>query len=167
MAHAPPKTPAFTKVLNDVEDINSPNVNHPYTRPETGIVTIRHWIYDLQKNLWLLNEKTIRYENTTIFIKDTKKRKLQEMGLEVQQSWVNILLHLSMAKSQISKSEQTKTKLDLKNLAVVTGMTEVLNDMDPEDAKKIYMQGEKFFLGFGVAQSYETAFKRYEVYFFN
>jgi hypothetical protein len=134
---------------------------------------LRHWVYDLQKNIWLMNEKTLQYENSiNLFNKVAKRRKLIEMGLDLHSSWVNLLLHLGMAKAQSSNTDHIKTQKTLKNLAVATGMTEVLGfnidnieNMDPEDAKSIYMQGEKYLLGFGVAQSFDTAFKRYQVIF--
>lgn len=77
-ATAPPKTPV-------AEDISSPSLQHPFMRPQEEQVTLKHWIYDLQKNSWLFNEKTLRYENivTTILTQGARRRKLQDLGIEV------------------------------------------------------------------------------------
>ena len=157
MATAPPKTPALSMS-------SSPDQAHPFMRPE-GKVTIKHWIYDLQKNAWLFNEKTIRYEAsiTTLLTQAARRRKLLELGMEIHTSWVNLMLHLGLVIAQEAAEQQTATAGKVTNLAVATGMTDVISDLDSNDTKRIYMQGEKYLLGYGVTQSFEMAYTRFEV----
>lgn len=159
MATAPPKTPAFNM------SSSSPDQPHPFMRPESGKVTIKHWIYDLQKNSWLFNEKTIRYESsiTTLLTQAARKRKLLDLGMEIHTSWVNLMLHLGLVIAQEAAEQQTATAGQVTNLAVATGMTDVIADLDSNDTKRIYMQGEKYLLGYGVSQSFEMAYARFEV----
>jgi hypothetical protein len=122
---APAKTPIVLP-SNTVND--SPALQHPYQRPEMSEVTIRHWLYDLQKNAWLFNEKTIRYElaSTTILNIGSRKKKLFEMGMELHSSWVNLLLHLGLVISQQNSKNQQSTSKNLNKLVVATGLSEVL-----------------------------------------
>jgi TPR repeat protein len=128
-------------------------------------VTIRHWLYDLQKNAWLFNEKTIRYEavSTTILNINSRRKKLFEMGMELHSSWVNLMLHLGLVISQKTSVSQESTSKNLNKLVVATGLSDVMNELDHDDMKRVYLQGEKHLLGYGVPQSYEKAYSRFEI----
>ena len=162
---APPTTPGVA--LRD----SSPVIQHPYKRPSNWFsdseekITLMHWVYDLQKNTWIFNEKTLRYENiiTTILSQAQRKRKLFDLGMDVHTSWVNLMLHLGLVVAQQNNQAQTQTSTNLNKLVVATGMAESILDLqDPYDLKALFIQGEKYLLGYGVTQSYETAFKRYQ-----
>jgi hypothetical protein len=162
VGQAPPKTPL---VAPPTDPAASPTVQHPFVKPESGQVTIKHWLYDLQKNIWHLNEKTLRYENfpTTFLTQSSRRRRLLELGMEVHTSWVNLMLHLGLVISQQTSESQKTTSKNLNKLVVATGMTEVLEEFDLSDMKKVYMQGEKYLLGYGVPLSYEQAYSRFEI----
>lgn len=114
---------------NFADTPTSPLPRHPFSRPETETITLQHWIYDLQKNAWYLNEKTIRYEIsiTTILTMNSRKRKLIEMTETVYTSWVNLMLHLGLVLAQMNSESQFKTSTDLNRLVVATGLSEVVS----------------------------------------
>ncbi len=122
-ATAPPMTPAQNL------DPTSPAMKHPFTRPEAEHVTLLHWIYDLQKHTWFLNEKSIRYEAlvTTILTQTSRKRKLYDLGQIVHTSWVNLMLHLSLVIAQQNAESQTKTSNELGKLVVATGLVDIVS----------------------------------------
>lgn len=157
-AKAPPMTPLVAA------DLTSPISQHPFTRPDEEVITLKHWIYDLQKNTWIFNQKTIRYESlvTTLITQGIRRRKLIELGMDLHSSWVNLMLHLGLVVSQETNMQQKTTSKNLNKLFIATGMTDVLTDLDPDNVQAIFIQGEKYLLGYGVTQCYETAFKRYE-----
>ncbi|KAJ3334637.1 hypothetical protein HDU91_002624 [Kappamyces sp. JEL0680] len=166
-ASLPPATPAQPL------DPSSPAIHHPYTRPESSeSVTLKHWIYDLQKNLWIFNEKTLRYESTvtTLLTQGSRRRKLVDLGVEAHTSWVNLMLHLGLVISQHNSESQQQTAADLNKLVIATGLTDVVlgetavltPELGPDNIKSLYLQGEKHLLGYGVPQSFDIAFKRYE-----
>ncbi|KAJ3311368.1 hypothetical protein HDV04_004093 [Boothiomyces sp. JEL0838] len=158
----PPKTPAM-KLKLDAETPSTPAAHHPFTRPDSSQVTLEHWIYDLQKNVWLMNDKCLRYENsnTTILNSNSRKRKLIDLNVEVNTSWVNLMLNLGNILAQEQDSKQKTTSANLNKLAVATGITD-WQDLEPSDVQKLYMQGEKYLLGCGVPQSFDLAYKRYQ-----
>jgi hypothetical protein len=124
-ATAPPATPA-----QGLQSASSPIPRHPFSRPiSSEQVTLKHWIYDLQKNSWFLNEKTIRYESivTTILSQGSRQRKLQELITAVHNSWVNLMLHLGLVISQQNSDSQLKISTDLNKLVVATGLAEVVS----------------------------------------
>ncbi|KAI8896846.1 hypothetical protein BC833DRAFT_78085 [Globomyces pollinis-pini] len=98
---------------------------------------------------------------TSILNQNSRKKKLAELVNSVHKSWVNLMLNLNLVIQQEQKSNQANTSDNLTKLAVATGLTDWL-DLNVNDAKAVYMQGEKYLLGYGVPQSFETAYKRYE-----
>ena len=127
-ASAPPLTPATTS-LPPSSPSSPATPHHPFSRPTSEGVTLQHWIYDLQKNSWYLNEKTIRYESvvTTILTISSRKRKLMELAEKVHASWVNLMLHLGLVISQMNSESQSKTSSNLNRLVVATGLAEVVS----------------------------------------
>ncbi|KAJ3270473.1 hypothetical protein HDV01_007780 [Terramyces sp. JEL0728] len=162
ISQLPPKTPGI-KLKLEVETPSSPPSQHPFTRPDSTLATLEHWIYDFQKNIWLMNDKCLRYENsnTTILNSNSRKRKLTDLNVEVNTSWVNLMLNLGNILSQEQDTKQKTTSANLNKLAVATGITD-WQELEPSDVQILYMQGEKYLLGCGVPQSFDLAYKRYQ-----
>jgi hypothetical protein len=142
----------------------SPDSLHPFVKPGNEFVTLEHWLYHLQKTVWIMNEKCRRYIvhpfNTLNSI--MRKPKLLKMGFEVRNTWVHLMLYLGVAIAEKHTKMQQTTVQSIRNLAVVTGAGDYEN-LDVNDAKKLFMEGEKYFLGFGCTKSLDTAYKRYLV----
>jgi hypothetical protein len=119
---APPKTPAF----DNIQDITSPTNQHPYKKPESDVITIAHWVYDLQKNIWILTDKAIQYENTNtnIINQGSRRRKILDMGINLHNSWVHLMLHLGLLMSKQTVNNQDETNNNLRKLAFATGITD-------------------------------------------
>jgi TPR repeat protein len=153
-----------------IPDPRSPLLRHPYVKPTTDYVTLEHWLYHLQKHgtcnlttAWLINAKCDRYLNIKMNPLNmlTRRPKLIEMGFNVRNAWVYLMLYLSTAISEKQSKVSKNIGNNLNKLAVATGQVD-FQDLKLDDAKQLYMQGDKYFLGYGVQKSYDLAFKRYE-----
>lgn len=124
-AHAPPPTPAVTIGPND-----SPTMQHPFSKPEAGDVTLRLWIYEIQKNAWLFNEKTLQYEYTTtnLLNQNSRRKKLIAMGEQVYGSWVKVMLNLGLVLNQMQGNRQRITERHVDNLVLATGFEDIIGN---------------------------------------
>ncbi|KAI8909549.1 hypothetical protein EDD86DRAFT_205691 [Gorgonomyces haynaldii] len=158
MATMPPKTTLETKFPDE-----SPILVHPYQRPQQEYVTLEHWLYQLQKHAWMLHEKTQKYTISPINVLNMvyRRRKLVEFTFQIRNAWVYLMLYLGMAIADKHTRLAQDANKNLNKLAVATGQTDY-QDLDLDNAKQLFMQGEKYFLGYGVPRSFENAYKRYE-----
>lgn len=142
---------------------SSPVLQHPYERPQTEYATLEHWLYLLQKTAWLLREKCIRYHQYPINMLNLfgRRRKLCEMGFQIRNAWVYLMLALGQSLSEKQARVALNTTNNISKLAVATGQGD-FEGLHIDDAEQLFMQGEKHFLGFGVPRCFETALKRYQ-----
>ena len=161
-AHAPPPTPAVTVPAGPNE---SPTMQHPFAKPEAGDVTLRLWVYEIQKNAWLFNEKTLQYEysTTNLLNQNNRRKKLIILGEQVYASWVKVMLNLGLLLNQLQSNRQRITERHVDNLVLATGFEDIADHLDPSEAKRVHMQGEKHLLGYGSEQCFTAAFKRFEI----
>lgn len=145
---------------------SSPSLKHPYARVDGEYATLEHWLLNLQKLAWNLDSKLSKYIANPISINVFNRgRTIIEFGRDVHAAYTNFMIHLGSAVAEAQTKIANATQAKLSKLAVATGQPDY-QDLDLSDAKQIFMQGDKYFLGYGVAKSYDTAFKRYEVYDF-
>ncbi|KAL2913983.1 hypothetical protein HK105_206421 [Polyrhizophydium stewartii] len=146
----------------------SPTGPLPFQRAPLAASTpalITHWLYEMQKGAWLLNEKLKKYlaQPSAALMLSYHTRKIVDFGLAIRSAWVQLLLQVSIAMSDANAETAAGAHAKVDRLAVATGAPSDWQDLLPDDAKSIYMQGEKYFIGYGVAKSHDVAFKRYEV----
>ena len=72
------------------------------------------------------------------------------------------MICLSYLVAETSSSHADKAHGDIARLAVASAVTD-WEGLTLDDAALLYIEGDKYFLGFGVAKSYELAFRRYVV----
>jgi hypothetical protein len=130
---------------------DSPVTKHPYIRPSNQKVTLELWLYHVQKQLWHFHNRCQRYSST---LKPNslqlilRRRKLITSGLEIRTVWLNFMLYVGIAQSERHTETEKSLVINLKRLAVATGQTDYM-DLDIDNGKALYMQGDKYLLGFG------------------
>ena len=105
-------------------------MQHPFSKPEAGDVTLRLWIYEIQKNAWLFNEKTLQYEYTTtnLLNQNSRRKKLIAMGEQVYGSWVKVMLNLGLVLNQMQGNRQRITERHVDNLVLATGFEDIIGN---------------------------------------
>ncbi|KAJ1341163.1 hypothetical protein BSLG_004229 [Batrachochytrium salamandrivorans] len=90
------------------------------------------------------------------------RRKIIDFCTRIRASWVELILELGIALAQSNSINTCQVAQNITKLAIATGMPDDWADIGLDDAKTIFMQGEKYFMGYGVVKSFDIAFKRYE-----
>jgi hypothetical protein len=132
----------------------TPSLKNPYIRPQTQSqesVSLETWIYYLQKELWYFHNRCQKYSltqkpNSLQLI--LRRRKLNALGNEMRTAWLNLMLYVGIAQSQKHIQVEKSLRLNLKRLAVATGQIDYM-DLNIDNAKVLFMEGDKYLLGFG------------------
>ncbi|KAH9246167.1 hypothetical protein BASA81_016308 [Batrachochytrium salamandrivorans] len=140
------------------------NVAFSESSPTSTAHIIYNWLYEIQKVAWVLNEKIKKYQRTPLIGLSTgyHRRKIIDFCTRIRASWVELILELGIALAQSNSINTCQVAQNITKLAIATGMPDDWADIGLDDAKTIFMQGEKYFMGYGVVKSFDIAFKRYE-----
>ncbi|KAI8918838.1 hypothetical protein BC831DRAFT_482163 [Entophlyctis helioformis] len=131
----------------------------------TSSTAMAHWLYEMQKSAWILSEKVAKYQTTSpvnMLNIGYRRKKIVDLVADIRAAWVQLLLDLSIALSHSSTDDARDASGKVNRLAVATGTPADWQDLNINDAKSLFMQGEKYFVGYGVTRSFDVAFKRYE-----
>ncbi|KAJ8325745.1 hypothetical protein O5D80_005943 [Batrachochytrium dendrobatidis] len=145
--------------------IRNTGVSNNAVEHSTASHMIYSWMYEMQKIAWIMNEKVKKYQNVVSIALSTgyHRRKLIDFCTRIRSAWAELLLELSVALAQTCTQKTHQVAENITKLAVATGVPGDWADITLDDAKSIFMQGEKYFMGYGVVKSHDIAFKRYEV----
>ncbi|KAI8999826.1 hypothetical protein BC832DRAFT_202273 [Gaertneriomyces semiglobifer] len=121
---------------------------------------VTHPLVALCRALVALHEKMVRYKTHILPLAHVKRRKLGRLFEYVVEGWRDLLIYLTLTMATASSAAAASATGNIQKLAVATGAPD-WEDLSIDDAQKLFIQGDKFFLGFGTARSYDVAFRRY------
>jgi TPR repeat protein len=137
---------------------------------DDGARKLNALVFDLFQAAWRLDSKLERYGTSSTKVAMNKK-KILLMVSDTRDAWNAVLLQVAILLAERSANSATSANTHVAKLALATGTPDwngissqtSLNylEMSLNDAGLIYLQGDKFLFGFGHAQSYELAYKRY------
>ncbi|KAI8799995.1 hypothetical protein BJ742DRAFT_843411 [Cladochytrium replicatum] len=130
------------------------------------VATLRRGVWRYHEALWGLNDAAKRMRRKKGWIGASagrKRRELVELFGEVQDSWSDVMMCLAICIARDGSQVAVQARGSVTKLAVVTGVTaEDMEHSSVDDAKRLHFQGDRYLFGFGVEQSYDIAFKRFQ-----
>ncbi|KAJ3037190.1 hypothetical protein HDV00_002001 [Rhizophlyctis rosea] len=136
----------------------------PAASPADAAV-ICHHLTMLHERAWTLNDRLKRYASATSPLFWVRRKKVHLLVEKVLEAWKEVILDLTLAIAHSSSDVARAATGNVAKLAVATGSPDwevrLATELHPDDAAYIFMQGEKYFHGYGVPKSYDIAFRRY------
>lgn len=133
-----------------------------HSTPQTPITPLTRSLNNFHKTICALTGQLNYYRTHKLPFPATKKRKVNNLFADLSHAWRDLIIQLTFAVAQGSEGDAQGAVLGMRKLAVATGDVD-WEDLDLDDAGKMFVAGEKFLLGFGVERNFETAFRRYMV----
>ncbi|TPX67337.1 hypothetical protein SpCBS45565_g03874 [Spizellomyces sp. 'palustris'] len=132
----------------------------PLTLLSPNAIPLTQTLTNLHKSVCALTYQLHYYKTHTLPLPGTKKRKLFLLYIDMCEAWRDLMIQLTLSIAQNSSDAASSATGNVAKLAVATGAPD-WQDLTIDDAQKLFLQGDKYLLGFGVIRSYDIAFKRY------
>lgn len=126
---------------------------------DAGAKKLNAQVFDLFQAAWALDSRLDKC-GTSITRVSMKKKKILASVQEIHEAWNSVLLQIAILLAERSANSATSANMHVAQLALATGSPD-WEELSLNDAGMIFLQGDKFLFGFGQAQSYELAYKRY------
>ncbi|KAJ3164922.1 hypothetical protein HDU88_004902 [Geranomyces variabilis] len=142
----------------ETPDVASPTTAYDAPAPIVQQTPVLRTLRTFHEAVEVLSAKLQRY-NTHAFPLRKKKRIWKLFG-DVEEAWRDLMIQLTFSVARDSSATATTASGNVAKLAVATGAPDWA-ELTIDDAQKMFIQGDKYLLGFGVTRSYDIAFKRY------
>ncbi|KAJ3009787.1 hypothetical protein HKX48_007743 [Thoreauomyces humboldtii] len=153
-----------TEVADPVDDMASPTTAYLSPTPVASVVVpatpVGQTLKTFQEAVGTLAVKLHQYNTHAFPLR--KKKKIWSLFADVERTWRDLMIQLTFAVARDSSDAATTASGNVAKLAVATGAPD-WQDLTIDDAAKLFIQGDKYLLGFGVTRSYDIAYKRYLV----
>ncbi|EPZ32068.1 Tetratricopeptide-like helical domain-containing protein, partial [Rozella allomycis CSF55] len=88
------------------------------------------------------------------------RKRIEYLFNDVQSAWNELLVNVTLEMADHSSKQAKIASGNIAKIALAAGHPD-WEILDQSQAEQFCVQGDKFLFGYGVKQSYETAFKRY------
>ena len=143
---------------------------------DVGFVVLNQLLFTLHSTAWNLNKKFLKALNGASPDKSSSpiaklptntrilfnRSKITAFTGKLNEAWNQLMLQIAILLAEKSSKSSAVAALHVTQLAIATGAAD-WQDITLDDAGLLYIQGDRYLFGFGVAQSYEIAHRRYLV----
>ncbi|KAI8913915.1 hypothetical protein DFJ77DRAFT_54002 [Powellomyces hirtus] len=136
----------------------SPTTAYLAPAPQEQMSPVMRTLTTFHEAVTTLAVKMHRYNTHTFPLR--KKARIWKLFADVEETWRDLMIQLTFTVARDSSNAATTATGNVAKLAVATGAPDWA-DLTIDDAQKMFIQGDKYLLGFGVTRSYDIAFKRY------
>ncbi|KAJ3153799.1 hypothetical protein HDU86_005132 [Geranomyces michiganensis] len=141
-----------------VPDAMSPTTAYDAPAPIVQQSPVMRTLSTFHKAVETLSAKLQRYNTHAFPLR--KKKRIWKLFADVEEAWRDLMIQLTFSVARDSSAAANTASGNVAKLAVATGAPDWA-DLTIDDAQKMFIQGDKHLLGFGVTRSYDIAFKRY------